>query len=95
LKITLHNPNMCDPKDTKIFEVFDGCGHRLPKEVCNYYSNEYFQCYAAPNLAKKLPVYEWKDGKRYSEICKFCKEGKDIDGAYKYGEGWKGRELFR
>lgn len=29
------------------------------------------------------------------DTCSFCKAGIDIDGAYKYGEDWAGREQYR
>ena len=85
---------MCDPKNTKTFQKYEGCGHRLPKDPCDYYSNEYWKCFAAPDKAKDVPCYTWQDGETYSGICRFCQEGKDIDHAYKYGKGWANRRFF-
>ena len=91
---TISSVAMCDPKNTKTFRAHEGCGHRLPKDACDYYSWEHHKCYAMAPVAKDTPVYEWKNGETCSGICRFCQEGKDIQGAWRYGKGWAGREAF-
>lgn len=86
---------MCDPKNTQTFEKFERCGHRLSKDACDYYSNEHLKCYAPADIAKEVPCYSWTKGKTYDDKCRFCKEGKDIDHAWKYGKGWAEASRFR
>lgn len=86
---------MCDPENTKHFAIFDRCGHQLPTQACDYYSYAHHKCYAAPDLAKDVNCYRWDDGKVFHELCRFCSEKKDIEGAWKYGVGWADREKFR
>ena len=88
-------PNMCDPKNTRRYEIYEGCGHRLPKKACDYYCYAYHQCWGAPDNAKDVKVYQWKAGDYYTGLCRFCEEDKDLEGAYKYGKGWEGRERYR
>jgi hypothetical protein len=44
-------------------------------------------------MAKDVKVYQWKDGARYTGLCR--EEGKDLEGAFKYGKGWERREKFK
>ncbi|KAF3041264.1 hypothetical protein E8E11_007921 [Didymella keratinophila] len=85
---TYRPKNMCDPKNTQTFQKFERSGHWLPKAACDYYFNEHSKCYAAVDVAKEVPRYSWAKGKTYDDKCRFCKEGKDIDHAWKYGKGW-------
>jgi len=83
---------MCDPKNTKQYEIYEGCGHQLPAKACDYYAYAHHKCYEAPDVAKNVNCYQWDDGKYYSGLCRFCNEGKDIERAWKYGLKWKDRE---
>ena len=77
------------------FLKFMRCGHRLPKDACDYYSNEHLKCYAAADVAKEVPCYSWTRVKIYDDKCRSCKEGQDIDHAWKYGKGWAEASRFR
>lgn len=85
---------MCDPKDTKRTERYTGCGHRLPAEACDYYSYAHHKCYAAPDVAKKVNCYQMKQGEIFTGLCRFCREGKDLEGVFKYGAKWQERGQY-
>jgi hypothetical protein len=86
---------MCDPKNTEIFEKYEGCGHRLPKEACDYYCNQFGKCFASYAVAKDVSCHSWEKGECYTGLCPFCQQGKDISGAYKYGKRWSDRQFFK
>jgi hypothetical protein len=86
---------MCDPKNTKQFEMYEACGHRLPAEACDSFSYEHYKCYAAPDMAKNVPAYDWKEGERFTCMCRFCEESKNINGQWKYGKKWINRVYFK
>jgi hypothetical protein len=48
---------MCDPRNTQTSQKFERCGHRLPKDACDSYSNEHLRYYAAAYVAKEVPCY--------------------------------------
>lgn len=83
---------MCNPNNTAIYEFYEECGHSLPQQACDYYANALQQCLANHDHARDLKVDDWKDGEVCSGLCRFCEEGKDIDGVWKYGAKWVGRE---
>lgn len=85
---------MCNPENTEIHEVYEMCGHSLPQQACDYYANEWQQCLASHDHARDLKVYGWKDGEIFDGFCRSCEEGKDIDGGWKYGKKWAGRETY-
>lgn len=85
---------MCDPRNAKTYQKYEGCGHRLPKDACDFYSNEHLKCYEPPDVAKDVPCYTWTQGETFEGKCRFCQEGKDIDHDSKYGKGWAGRKYF-
>lgn len=85
---------MCSPQNTEIYEVYEECGHSLPQQACDYYSNEWQHCLVAHDRPRELKVYDWKDSEIFDGFCRFCKEGKDIDGAWKYGKKWARRERW-
>lgn len=79
---------MCDPKNTKCVVLHRGCNHFIPKDPCEHYSNLLGVCMANPRT-KNID-----DRKAFDEdpgLCKFCREHKDIDGPYGYGQGWEER----
>lgn len=86
---------MCDPQNTETYELYEGCGHRLPKQACGFYADAWQQCLAAHDLPKDVKACGWKDGELYDGLCRFCGEGKDLDGAWKYEKKWVGREVFK
>lgn len=83
---------MCDPKNTKKKVEYESCGHTMPEDPCEHYSNLLGVCMAKPlskNIDKKK-LFD-KEAKKEPGLCKFCREGKDIDGEYGYGKGWEER----
>lgn len=47
-----HLPSeMCDPKNIRCYEFYDGCKHQLPKKACDYYSHAHGKCFAAADVA--------------------------------------------
>jgi hypothetical protein len=69
-------------------------GHKLPENACDNYAHGLQRCLGDPNLVRKFDFSEMK-GDVYYGRCRFCKEGKDIDGAFLYGRGWMGAAKFR
>lgn len=86
---------MCDPDNTKEYEVYEGCGHKLPAEACDYFAYAHHKCYEHHDVAKKVECYNWKEGLYFGLKCRFCNEGKDIEKEWKYGKKWKDRKDFK
>lgn len=86
---------MCDPKNIRCYEFYDGCKHQLPKKACDYYSHAHGKCFAAADVAKDVNCYEWEEGENYPGLYRFCTDRKDVDGAYQYGLKWKDSAKFK
>lgn len=86
---------MCDPENTKQYDDYAHCKHRLPRGVCDYFSYAHQKCYAGPDFAKDVPVKTWENGEQYFGICPYCKDGKDLSKEHRFGANWKDRLLFK
>ncbi|KAG9206212.1 hypothetical protein G6514_004934 [Epicoccum nigrum] len=74
------------------------CLHKLPQEICEYYSHKLEMCLRDPTKYNRIDyatlVY---DGHKTDEVCWYCRNGKDIDsgGAYEHGKKWELAYQFR
>lgn len=71
------------------------CGHRLPLEPCDAYAHLLQQCLADPGELRRFSWASMRRAPRSLENCRFCREGKDIEGEWAYGGNWVGAEGFR
>jgi hypothetical protein len=64
------------------------CGHRLPLEPCDDYAHGLSMCLADPSGVRKFRWHQMVRVPRSDEPCRFCKENRDIDGAWAFGVKW-------
>lgn len=69
-------------------------GHKLPENACDRYAHGLRCCLGDPNSVRKSD-FDRMEKEVYFGKCRFCKEGKDIDGAFFYGAGWTDAAKFR
>ncbi len=84
---------MCPRTDTK--QTFSGCGHQLPLDACDKYAYDLDMCLAHPGEPRKFVWSKMKEAPSEPGLCRFCWEGKDIEGEWAYGENWKEAEKYR
>lgn len=51
-------------------------------------------CLAYLTEPVRFKLEEMEELDSEDEICRFCMEGKDIDGGYRYGKKWEDSEKF-
>ena len=83
---------MC--RRTKYYREYRACGHTLPIDVCDQYAHHLGMCLAYLTEPVRFKLEEMEELDSEDEICRFCMEGKDIDGGYRYGKKWEDSEKF-
>lgn len=87
---------MCPSTNTfKHYVYCSTYGHTLPLGACNKYAPGLRMCLEDPVSPKKFNFKTMEHGGVVRDVCSFCKEGKDLDGAYLYGEYWQERQKHR
>ncbi|KAF3005840.1 hypothetical protein E8E13_008663 [Curvularia kusanoi] len=71
------------------FKRDHACDHVVPLEPCDKYAHELSMCFADPNGARKFDWKNMEEAPPSSDPCRFCREGKDIEGAWRFGVYWK------
>lgn len=90
---------MC-PRDEK-YIYFSKCysngqeGHTLPVGACNNFAPGLNMCLSDPINPIKFEPKAMVCTGVVKDACSFCKAGKDLDGAYRFGETWAEREKYR
>lgn len=78
---------------TNIYNHYLFCaitGHKLPAGACDKYAHGLQMCLDDPNAPRRFD-FSKMHGRQVWDHCRFCKEGRDLEGGYKYGEMWQGR----
>ena len=70
------------------------CGHTLPLDPCDEYAHLLAMCLANPGEPRKFIWAQMRRAPKSLEVCKFCKEGKDIEGEWAYGKNWLGANQY-
>lgn len=70
------------------------CGHRLPLSPCDEYAHLLAMCLAHPGEPRKFVWNKMLRATNSDKVCRFCKEGKDIEGKWAYGRNWLGANRF-
>ena len=73
---------MCDHNKTGRTQEYLRWGHMLPNKPCSHYSHKFKRCLANPYTSGVGGVVEVHTGS-----CKFCREGKNIEGPFAFGKG--------
>jgi hypothetical protein len=79
---------------TKYYRTYRACGHTLPLNVCNHYAHHLEMCLKHLIEPVRFKVDEMEELPSVEGMCRFCREGKDIDGDFRFGETWEGSERF-
>lgn len=69
-------------------------GHKIPDGACDKYAYALKMCLDEPSGLRKFN-FKRMDKEEVWDYCRFCKEGKDLEGDLKYGEMWQGRSARR
>lgn len=71
------------------------CGHQLPLQPCNAYAHHLEMCLANPGEPRKFVWANMRRAPTSLDECRFCKEGKDIEDEWGYGENWLEAKRWR
>ncbi|KAJ4984476.1 hypothetical protein SVAN01_10028 [Stagonosporopsis vannaccii] len=86
---------MCPRTNTYKHYLFCGLtGHKIPSGACNHYAPGLQMCLDDPSGLRKFNLRKMNK-KLVWDYCRFCKEGRDIDGDFLYGETWQGASRWR
>ncbi|KAL1611206.1 hypothetical protein SLS59_000847 [Nothophoma quercina] len=87
---------MCPRTNTyKKYILCGATGHKLPVGACNKYAYGLHMCLDDPVAPQKFDFRRMENGGIVWDYCRFCKEGKDIEGDYLYGQSWEGTSKYR
>jgi hypothetical protein len=78
---------MCVP--TKQYRKYLGCNHTLPSDPCNKYAHYLEMCLAYPTEPLRFDFETMEQLLESRDKFRFCKEGKNIDREFRYGESWQ------
>ena len=88
---------MCPRTVVSHFYVY--CGHRLPRDACDYYAHGIRQCLSNQLDPAKPLVFDLRMmlTVNIEDICSFCKRGWNVSlgGEYEWGKKWHEAAQFR